>query len=214
MHVTERHDNTPGITAPAHSPACERNAGPIVAVLADWLPAGTRLLEIGCGTGQHAAYMIDHLPGVSWQPSDRGVDRDSVAYWRATASAAARIAPPVPLDVCDAAQWSALAPSDALFTANTLHIMPWSACVALFENAPAHITEAGLLFVYGPFHDDGQPSSDSNAQFDRDLRARGQGMGIRDLRDVRALAARCGWLECAHYRMPANNQLLIWRQAA
>lgn len=203
-----------GIGAPGYSPACERNADPIGAVLADWLRPGTRLLEVGCGTGQHAAYIIDRLPGVHWQPSDRSVDCESVAHWRATAGDGSRIAAPVALDVCEAAQWSALDASDAVFSANTLHIMTWSACVALFERAAAHVDVGGLLCVYGPFHDGETPDSESNARFDADLRARGQGMGIRDLARVRALAARCNWLECAHYRMPANNRMLIWRRAA
>src|SRR5690348_707295 len=52
------------------SEACERNKGPILAVLGAELAASHRVLEIGSGTGQHAVHFAAHLPHLTWQPSE------------------------------------------------------------------------------------------------------------------------------------------------
>ena len=44
------------------SEACERNKGPILAVLREELAASRRVLEVGSGTGQHAVYFAAGLP--------------------------------------------------------------------------------------------------------------------------------------------------------
>lgn len=194
------------------SPACERNADAIGEVLADWLDSGDRLLEIGSGTGQHAAYLIDRLSGVIWQPSDRQVDDETIGAWSATAVSRERILAPLRLDVTNAQDWQRLGAFDAVFSANTLHIMPWPSVVACFAGLGEVCPPATKVMIYGPFHRQGKPTSDSNARFDAELRAAGTGMGIRSLEAVQSLAAANGLLQLAHYQMPANNQLLVWRR--
>ena len=106
-----------------YSPACERNQGPILEVLQDWLSSSRQVLEIGSGTGQHAVHFAAALPHLSWQCSDREENLDGIRRWLDEA-ALPNTAAPLHLDVTGT--W----PSgryDALFTANTLHIMGWAA---------------------------------------------------------------------------------------
>ena len=53
------------------SPACERNKQPLLALLQAWLPERARVLEIGSGSGQHAAYFGANIPALTWQASER-----------------------------------------------------------------------------------------------------------------------------------------------
>ena len=200
------------VTALRSSPSCERNQEPIAHVLRDWFAGGVRVLEVGSGTGQHAAYLTAHLDGCVWQPTDVQPDHVTISGWRALAATPERILDAQPLDVLQPAHWTPFAGAfDAAFTANTLHIMPWEAVVALWSGLAETMLEEARFAVYGPFHRDGKPTSDSNARFDEELRSAGTGMGIRDLGEIRALAARHGWLERAHYQMPANNQMLLFQ---
>ncbi len=197
-----------GPSALRSSPSCERNREALGAVLEIWLTPGT-LLEVGSGTGQHAAYLIDRLDGVQWQPSDRTPDHGSINGWAATAESSARIHPALALDATSYDQWCQLPDFDALLTVNTLHIMDWDAVIALFSNAARQARDGTLFLMYGPFHVGGKPTSEGNAVFDVQLRAEETGMGIRDIGEVRALACSSGWVEIAHYHMPANNQMLV-----
>lgn len=197
------------------SPAATRNADPIARVLSDWFGTleGT-LLEIGCGTGQHAAALSERVPGLRWLPSDLAPDVPTIEAWRASAPDPARIADPVALDVTAPSDWRAHRDLAAVFTVNTLHIMPWRAVGALFRQSAAACRAGARLLVYGPMHIGGRPTGPGNARFDRDLRARGDGAGIRDLEAVRSIAALHDWIELARYRMPADNQALVWQRAA
>lgn len=196
------------------SPACERNAEAIGNVLKDWLSDRRKLLEIGSGTGQHAAYLIDELPGLQWQPTDLAVDKDTIDAWSSRAQSTDRILAPQNLDVTQRSHWQTLGEFDCVFTANTLHIMSWSAVTSFFANVGHVLSDKARLAIYGPFHDAGKATSESNERFDADLRAAGIGMGIRDRQAVQALAASAGFLQLAHYQMPANNQMLVWQKKA
>lgn len=48
------------------SPSCERNKDFILPVLQAVLPAAGTVLEVGSGTGQHAAFFAAHLPQRTW----------------------------------------------------------------------------------------------------------------------------------------------------
>ena len=200
---------------PRSSPAAARNAAPIGRVVADWFSGqqGT-LLEVGCGTGEHAAALSAHTPGLCWLPTDLEPDVATILAWRDRATHPGRVAAPAALDVRDAARWRAFDAVDAVLSINTLHIMAWEAVCALFRNAATVCREDARLAVYGPMHVGGSPTGPGNEAFDRSLRAQGAGMGIRDIEAVRGVAGACGWIELAHYRMPADNQMLVWRRAA
>ncbi len=191
------------------SQACENNKQPILDVIAPLLEGHESVLEIGSGTGQHAAYFAAAMPGLTWRPTELEANLPTLLP-RCECYEGANLSAPVALDVC-ARPWPVAVPS-ALFTANTLHIMPWSAVESLFDwladNAPPDV----LLLVYGPFNYDGRYTSDSNARFDDRLRARDPDSSIREFEAVDALARSAGLGLTADTAMPANNRLLAWQR--
>jgi len=191
--------------------ACERNKGPILAVLSGELAASTRVLEIGSGSGQHALHFAAHLPHLTWQPSELAEKLPALEE-RIRRAGTANLRPPLALDVRDE-PWR-VPPCDAVFSANTLHIMGWEAVREFFRGVGTVLEASGVLCVYGPFRFRGRHTSDSNAQFDRYLKARDPVSGIRDFEALDALAAahRLGF--AADHAMPANNRTLVWRRAA
>lgn len=191
------------------SPACERNREPILAVLRNVFADRQRVLEIGSGTGQHAVHFAAALPQLVWQTSDRAEHLTGIRAWLDEAGLA-NTPPPVTLDVGDDA-W-ALTDFDAAFSANTLHIMAWSEVQAMFRQLARLLSPGAVLAIYGPFNRDGRYSSASNAEFDASLKHRAPHMGIRDLADVDALAATCGFQRIADHAMPANNGLVVWQK--
>lgn len=201
------------------SEACERNKGPILEILRLAFAASRRVLEIGSGTGQHAIHFSSHLPHLTWQPSDRG-EYLPLLRRRLELERPANLQEPVEIDAC-AQPWS-VGHVDAVFTANTLHIMDWAAVQELFRGVgsviggapssdPAH---PAVLCVYGPFRYGGRYTSASNAAFDRFLQDRDPRSGIREFEAVDALARSQGLHLQADHAMPANNQLLVWQTAA
>jgi len=191
-----------------HSPAAERNGAHILAQLQRLLPARGRLLEIASGTGQHAALCSAGLSGWQWWPSDAdAASLPSIAAWCAGLP---QVQAALVLDVT-AAHWPGVpARLDAIYCANMLHIAPWPCCAALMAGAARHLAPAGRLLTYGPYLEDGVPTSPGNLAFDSDLRERNAAWGLRRLEDVAAEAARFGLLLQERVAMPANNLLLVW----
>lgn len=191
------------------APACERNRDPILEVLREHFADRSSVLEIGSGTGQHAVHFAAALPHLSWQTSERPGHTGGIRLWLAEA-ALANTPPPVELDV--GGTWPAQR-FDAVFTANTLHIMGWSEVERLFAALPAVLADDATLAVYGPFNIGGRFTSESNAAFDADLKARGAHMGIRDLEAVDRLARQAGLVMADQRELPANNRCVIWKTA-
>lgn len=189
--------------------ACERNRGPILAVLRLALARARHVLEIGSGTGQHAVYFAEHLPHLTWQTSDLDENHDGINAWIEEAGLA-NVRPPLMLDVRQP-RWP-IARTDAIFTANTLHIMDEASVDAFFAGVARVLDDGGVLAVYGPFNYGGRFTSASNAAFDAMLRARGVGSAIRDFEAVDALAGAAGLALERDVAMPANNRMLVWRR--
>jgi cyclopropane fatty-acyl-phospholipid synthase-like methyltransferase len=192
------------------SQACENNRAPILAVLRRHLADGWRVLEIGSGTGQHAVYFGAHLPAVAWQTSDRIEYHDGIRLWL-TDALLANVALPLELDVL-VQPWP-VDRIDAVFSANTAHIMSWSAVEAMFRGVGRVLERRGLFLLYGPFSYGESHTSPSNAAFDASLRARDPEMGVRAFEAVDALAQAAGLQLLEDNAMPANNRLLVWRRA-
>lgn len=191
-----------------YSPASERNREPILAFLRAWFADRRRVLEIGSGTGQHAVHFATAMPHLVWQCSDRAENLSGIRSWL---DETALPNTPSPLELDVTGDW----PSeryDAIFSANTLHIMAWPEVEQFFARLPAVTTEDACMAIYGPFNVDGRFTSDSNASFDRDLKMRGAHMGIRDTAAVDALAAASGFDLLEDVAMPANNQLRLWKR--
>ena len=205
-----------------HSPACDRNKEPILAVLREHFADRRRVLEIGSGTGQHAVHFAAAMPWLTWQCSDAEDALPGIRMWldeaglpntpapfalQATVDAmppaAAYFEPPLP---------AFAAAYDAVFSANTLHIMGWPQVRALFAGLPSLLAEDATIAIYGPFNEGGAYTSDSNREFDAWLKARDPRSGIRDVEAVNALAEAAGLRRVADLAMPANNRLLVWRR--
>jgi SAM-dependent methyltransferase len=193
------------------SEACERNKGPILAVLREELADSTRVLEVGSGTGQHAVHFAAGLPRLLWQPSELAENLPPLAE-RIRLQGGANLRAPLALDVRDE-PWP-VAAVDAVFSANTLHIMAWSAVREFFRGVGAVLVPSGVLCVYGPFRFGGRHTSDSNAAFDHYLRERDPESGVRDFEALDAEAQAHGLRSAADHAMPANNRTLVWRRAA
>jgi hypothetical protein len=184
------------------SEACARNREPILAILKRVFADRRRVLEIGSGTGQHAAYFAPELPHLAWQASDVAGNLPSIRAWRAEP-------PPIELDVDH--PFPAVE-ADAVFSANTCHIMSWAQVERMFEGVGALLPEGGAFALYGPFNYGGRYTSDSNARFDASLRRRDPLSGLRDAEAIIALAGRNGMALEADNPMPANNRLLVFRR--
>jgi cyclopropane fatty-acyl-phospholipid synthase-like methyltransferase len=194
----------------AHSEACDRNKEPILAVLRTAFAASRAVLEIGSGTGQHAVYFAGQLPQVTWQPTEMPPVPDFLAQ-RIRQAALPNLRPPLALDVREPA-WARIAAVDAVFSANTLHIMSWESVECLFRGVGAALAGGGVLCIYGPFRYRGQHSSASNLQFDSWLKGRDPDSGVRDFEAVAALAQSQQLHLAADHAMPANNRALVWQR--
>lgn len=189
------------------SAACERNREPILAMLRKVLPPSGRVLEIGSGTGQHAVYFGAALPALQWQTSDLPSNHPGIHAWLAE-EAPPNVLPPIELDV-SAGPWP-VGPWDAVFTANTCHIMAWDEVKAMIAGVAKVLQSGGPFCVYGPFNYGGRFTSESNAMFDVSLKAQGEHMGIRNFEDVDREANTNGLVLVEDCAMPANNRLVVW----
>ena len=191
-----------------YAPACERNRQPILAVLRECFADRRDVLEVGSGTGQHAVHFAAAMPWLSWQCSDRAEHLPGIRLWLDEAGLPNTPAP-IELDVSGA--W-ARRRFDAVFSANTLHIMGWPEVQQFFEGVDAVLATDGVLAAYGPFNYGGEYTSDSNREFDAWLKARDTRSGIRDFEAVDALAREIGLTLMDDVAMPANNRTLVWRR--
>lgn len=189
------------------APSCARNREPILAGLRTHFAERTSVLEIGSGTGQHAVYFAAALPHLSWQTSDRAENLLGIGAWIAEAELPNT---PAPIELDVAGLWPRMK-FDAVFCANTLHIMSWTEVELMFHRLPEIMADDVCLAIYGALKYAGRHTSDSNAAFDALLKERGMRQGLRDFEAVNALAARAGLLLTADMDMPSNNRLLVWR---
>ena len=199
------------------SEACERNKGPLLAVLERWLPRPARVLEVGSGTGQHAVHFTRHLAQLEWQPTElepnlAGLQERISTEGRAQPAGGSQLHDAAELDVARG-PWPD-GPFDAVFSANTAHIMPAGSVPDLLAGAARVLRAGGLLLLYGPFSDGGEHTAASNAEFDAYLRSINPAMGVRDAHWISELAQGLQLEPVADVVMPANNRTLIFRRAS
>jgi cyclopropane fatty-acyl-phospholipid synthase-like methyltransferase len=184
------------------SEASERNRGPILEVLKRIFSNARVVLEIGSGTGQHAAYFAPELPHLVWQASDLAENLAGIREWIST---------PTPLELDVDQKWPELA-VDAVFSANTCHIMSWPQVERMFAEVGRLLPARGVFALYGPFNYGGRHTSESNARFDAMLRARDPASGLRDVDDLLQLASLNRLRLVEDNAMPANNRLLVFQK--
>ncbi|GAC1434678.1 MAG: class I SAM-dependent methyltransferase [Burkholderiaceae bacterium] len=192
-----------------YSAACERNCGPILQRLREVLAARQSVLEIGSGTGQHAVYFGRWLPHLQWQPSDLPENQAGVLAWMRQ-EGLVNVLTPIVLDM-QAPKWP---PKhyDAVYTANTCHIMSWPQVENMFEGVGALLVPNGVFCIYGPFRYHGRFTSEGDARFDASLRTHAAHCAIRDFEEIEALAQEHQLVLEADHAMPANNRLLIFER--
>jgi cyclopropane fatty-acyl-phospholipid synthase-like methyltransferase len=190
-----------------YSEACERNKDPILEVLREAFADRCKVLEIGGGTGQHAAHFARHLAHLTWQTSDVAEHLPGIQQWIEEA-ALPNLPAAIALDI-DQAAWPRI-DVDAIFTANTLHIVSWPQVQRLFEHVSALLPVNGVLAVYGPFKYGGVHTAQSNARFDLMLRERDPDSGLRDFEAVDEVAHKHGLVLAGDHAMPANNRTVVW----
>lgn len=190
------------------SQACENNKKPILEVLRRVLPNSRHVFEIGSGTGQHAVYFAAEMPTVTWHCSEREDNLHGLRQWCIMHPSENLIGPTV-FDIRNP-EWPAQ--MDAVFSANTAHIMPWPMVEKLVKEVAQHLPNDGLFLLYGPFNYHGQFTSDSNARFDAWLKMQSPEQGIRDFEDMDRIAQAAGLELVEDNAMPANNRLLVWQK--
>jgi cyclopropane fatty-acyl-phospholipid synthase-like methyltransferase len=192
------------------SQSCENNKEPILNVLREAFRKASFVLEIGSGTGQHTVHFARNLPHLIWQPTDLAENIPGMKIWFDEANLP-NINEPIVLNVSDA-MWP-VGEADAIFSANTFHIMAKSKIECMFDGMVPVINDGGTLCIYGPFNYGGRYTSESNEKFDAWLRELDPQSAIRDFEWVNSLAERIGLKLVKDHEMPANNRLLEWRKS-
>jgi hypothetical protein len=192
-----------------YAAACDENRDPILAILRQVLTRPARVLEIGSGTGQHAVYFGAQLPHLHWVLSDLPEHHAGIRAWLEEAGLP-NLEGPLALDVLRP-DW-ALQGIEAVFSANTAHIMSEPAVAAMFAGVGRLLTRGAPFLLYGPFNYGGAYTSDSNRRFDAWLKARDPASGIKDVDWLEGLARSAGMVLEADHAMPVNNRTLIWRK--
>lgn len=204
-----------------YAPATQRNREPILEVLQRVLPATGTVLEVASGTGEHAVFFAPRLTGRKWLPTDvNSQSLVSILAWLAK-EPSNNIYSPFQLDVC-ATVWPIEVSGQpesvyrdeitAIVSINMIHIAPKAACLGLMAGASRILPPGGILYLYGPFKQEGQHTEPSNAAFDEMLQQQNPQWGVRDLNDVIAAALRqhLRWRETIP--MPANNLSVVFQR--
>ena len=192
-----------------NAPASERNKEAILEVLSDELRDCRAILEIGSGTGQHAIFFASQMSWLSWQTSDRLENHVGINAWLVDANLD-NVNPPLQLDVLEPVTFGDK--FDAVFSANTAHIMSIAAVECMFRIVGERLNDGGKFCLYGPFNLNGSFTSDSNRDFDLSLKSQDPAMGIRDLEKLDDFAAANGMHRASLYAMPANNMIAVWHK--
>ena len=191
------------------SQACENNKEPILQIIRQIFSKTNFVLEIGSGTGQHACYFATHLPHLIWQPTDTPDNVKSMGLWQQS-TLQSNLKSAVALDLTDRS-WP-YENIDAIFTANTLHIMSNEEVKKGFVQIGAHLKLKGLLCIYGPFNYNGTYTSDSNARFDNWLKGQNSLSCIKNIEDIISFATDQNLSLLNDFQMPANNRLLVFQK--
>jgi cyclopropane fatty-acyl-phospholipid synthase-like methyltransferase len=195
------------MTERPYAESAARNAAPILEVLEREFSSASRVLEIGSGTGQHAVAFAAAMDHLHWQTSDLDENHAGIRAW-IDGSGIENIAPPLSMDVREAGVEQGA--YDAVFSANTAHIMGIDAVEKMFSLVGEALRPGGVFCLYGPFRQGGEFNAHSNANFDANLRQRDAVMGIRDIEKLDQLGLAAGLQRVRFYAVPSNNNVAVW----
>jgi SAM-dependent methyltransferase len=188
-----------------YSESCDQNKDPILSVISPLFSTCSNVLEIGSGTGQHAVYFAKKMPHLKWHSSDCLSYHEGINMWLADAGVA-NVVPPFELNVTSS-PWPVF-DVDAVFTANSIHIMHQQDIVNLMNGVGKLLKPDGSLVIYGPFNYNGLYTSASNESFDQWLKDRDPFSGIKHFEEIECLANNNGMRFVEDYEMPVNNRIL------
>ncbi len=196
----------------AFSEAAERNKGPILEVLKEYIPLNekARFLEIGSGTGQHAIFFAENFKNCEWVSTDQpSYHKDLKAVFKK--AKIKNLSGPFALTV-GKDDFPSKKPFNYVYSSNTLHIMSWKHCKTLFKLLGKRLRTGSLVFFYGPFNYNGEFSSRSNEDFDKFLKGRSSQSGIRHFEDVLQAMKKSNFKLLSDHKMPANNRILVFEK--
>ena len=185
----------------------ETNKDVILGELRKILPEDGVVLEVGSGTGQHAVHFAQHLPRLTWQPTDVEENLPGIRAWVEEAGLPNLNAPMV-LDLLRE-PWPVRS-AQAIVCINTVHIVAWKGVEHLFAGAGRILPAGGVMYVYGAYRYATRPLEPSNEEFDRWLKARDPASGVRDFEAINALAERSGLVLAGDAPVPVNNRSIWW----
>jgi cyclopropane fatty-acyl-phospholipid synthase-like methyltransferase len=187
------------------SPAVERNKEPIIVQLKILFKQVKQVLEIGSGSGQHAVYFAKKMPHLIWHTSDLISNHQSINAW-ITESKLKNVTRAFEFDVKKGTKIDFV--PDAVFTANTSHIMSYPEVKQMFLLVENFLSEGGLFCLYGPFKYNEKHTSKSNEQFEKFLKNENSQRAIRDVCLLEKLSTKLKLTK--DIDMPANNRLLVF----
>ena len=188
----------------------EQNKSAIFAALKQHFQNVQSVLEIGSGTGQHAVFFAEQFTDLTWIASDQAEYHAGIQLWL-DESSLSNVEGPLLLDV-NQTDWP-VNETDAIFSANTVHIMSWQSVENMFTGIGRVLKAGGVFCLYGPFNYNGNFSSESNARFDNWLKQRDPLSGVRDFEALQQLADKADLRFVEDIEMPANNRVLVWQKA-
>jgi len=209
-----------------YAPATKRNREAILEVLQQVVPYNCTVLEIASGTGEHGVFFAPRMGNRKWLPSEPNpLLLASIEAWQ-TYQPVDNLYPPLELDVCDSVwpietrvspTWLQSLdfetfPLAAMVNINMIHIAPWLTCLGIMAGASRILPPGGILYMYGPFKQDGKHTAPSNAAFDATLRSQNPQWGVRDLNDVVEVARARDLSLLTTYQMPANNLSVVFQR--
>jgi len=192
-----------------YAESCDVNKAPILEVLREVFADRRQVLELASGTGQHAIHFGRALPYLTWQTSELAQNHAGIQAWLDEAQLP-NVLPPVHIDANDR-HWP-VSQFDAVFNANTVHIISWPEVELLFAGIGRVLEPGGILCLYGPFNYGGRFTSESNARFDIWLKDRDPRSGVRDFEALNLLAETQGMALFKDVEMPINNRTLVWQR--
>jgi SAM-dependent methyltransferase len=192
-----------------YAESCDINKQPILEVLEALFANRKKVLELASGTGQHAVHFARAMPHLIWQTSELSENHAGIQAWLNEAQLP-NVLPPLLIDANDDV-WP-VSSFDAIFNANTVHILSWPEVEKLFAGIGRVLETGGLLCLYGPFNYGGKFTSESNARFDLWLKSRTPQSGVRDFEALNALATAQGLTLVKDIEMPINNRILVWQR--